>query len=293
MRKLFALMIVALAAVFAAPSSAIVNGTVDTQHTYVGLITFYDASGVYEHRCTGTLISPTVVLTAGHCTYGMASAQVWFETGPIPAGAYPLDPVESRPPCTGFTGFPCTGGLEGTPNPYPGFAFPGIVPPEDAAFPNTGDVGVVVLSEPVDSATYGVLAPAGSLDALATKRGTQTVTFTIVGYGLQQEVGHKELAERTRYVATTQLVSLRSALTAGFNLHMTANGGNGRGATCFGDSGGPIFYDATNVIVAVTSFGHKFCVGSDYAFRIDQQKVLDWIVAFDPSHITVARTLTG
>jgi hypothetical protein len=255
-------MIVALAAIFATPSSAIVNGTVDTQHTNVGLITLYDASGVYEHRCTGTLISPTVVLTAGHCTYGVASAQVWFETGPIPAGDYPLDPVESRPPCTGFTGYPCTGGVEGTPHAYPGFAFPGIVPP-------------------------------GSLDALATKRGTQPVTFTIVGYGLQQEVAHKELAERTRYVATTQLVSLRSALTAGFNLHMTANGGNGRGATCFGDSGGPIFYDATNVIVAVTSFGHKFCVGSDYAFRVDQQKVLDWIVAFDPSQITVARTLTG
>ena len=38
-----------------------------------------------------------------------------------------------------------------------------------------------------------------------------------------------------------RLTNLRSALTDGFNLQTNGNG-NGRGGTCSGDSGGPVFY---------------------------------------------------
>jgi len=56
-------------AVSIAPAAAITkNFQQDFEHTFVGLIAFYNADGVFQHRCTGELLAPTVVLTAGHCT---------------------------------------------------------------------------------------------------------------------------------------------------------------------------------------------------------------------------------
>jgi secreted trypsin-like serine protease len=84
---------------------------------------------------------------------------------------------------------------------------------------------------------------------------------------------------RERLQATSNLVNLNSALTAGFNLQSTANRGGGRGGTCSGDSGGPVFYPFdSNVIVAVTSFGlNPWCRGVDFSYRTDTQEVIDWI----------------
>jgi hypothetical protein len=77
-----------------------------------------------------------------------------------------------------------------------------------------------------------------------------------VGYGLQR-VKPQQQADLVRYRGVVELVNLRSALTDGYNLHYTNNPGEGRGGpggTCFGDSGGPVLYDNTNIVVAVNSF---------------------------------------
>jgi hypothetical protein len=290
MRKTLALAVLALAAtvaVFASSANAITGpNAVLSDRDNVVLVTFYDEEGVYLWRCSGTLIAPTIVLTAGHCTYGAAEAKVWADQGPyvetaVDQGGYPLSPVEDRPPCTGYVGWPCTGeDSTGEPLTYPGFAFPGIVPDEDAAFPNTGDVGLVILDTAITPESgFASLAEAGALDVFATQRGRQATTFTVVGYGLQKTLPTGDVAERIRLEATAQLVNLRSSLTAGFNLQTSANPGGGRGGTCFGDSGGPIFYGDSNVIVAVTSFGlSPNCTGVDYAFRTDQAAVLAWVL---------------
>jgi hypothetical protein len=153
-----------------------------------------------------------------------------------------------------------------------------------ASFPNTKDVGLVILDQPITVSEYGVLATAGSLDALATRRGQQDRTFTASGYGLTKSNPVKVTSFRERLMAQAQLTNLRSALTDGFNLQTNGNG-NGRGGTCSGDSGGPVFYGdySSNLIVAVTSFGlNAYCRGVDFAYRTDQTDVITWILETVP-----------
>src|SRR4029078_10608597 len=63
---------------FAAPAQAIKNGVPDAgAHPYVGELLFYSPTEVDSRftdpgawfTCSGTLVSPTIVVTAGHCTF--------------------------------------------------------------------------------------------------------------------------------------------------------------------------------------------------------------------------------
>jgi secreted trypsin-like serine protease len=242
--RFLAVVVAVLVAVgLAAPVDAVRNGQPDNgAHPYVGLVVFYNAGGTPTHRCSGTMISSTALLTAGHCTFGAASAQVWFNEH-----------------VTADTGYPLAGGFTGTPNTH---TYNGSL-----TLPDTGDLGVVVLNSApgVGSAS---IAGVGSLDSLATQRGQQNVNFDVVGYGLQ-EVKPQEMAERSRLRANVRLINLRSALTDGFNIHHTGAPGTG-GGTCFGDSGGPVFSPGTSTIVGVTSFVfNQNCAGGGAAYRVD------------------------
>ena len=164
------------------------------------------------------MLSSTVVLTAGHCTFGADSATLWAEEGPIEDGNYPFDPEDSRPPCTGYMGYPCTGyDVTGTPSSYPCYN-------DYADFPNTCDVGIVVLDEPLERDTYGQLPEPFFLDPLATRRGHQDITFTLVGYGLQS-VKPVESDLRQRFMTTAKLVTTRSNWTNGVSVQLEPESG--------------------------------------------------------------------
>ena len=51
------------------PSAQAITGNFepDFEHEYVGLVVFYDANGDFLWRCSGSLLTDTVFLTAGHC----------------------------------------------------------------------------------------------------------------------------------------------------------------------------------------------------------------------------------
>ena len=69
--------------------NAIQWGELDGEdHPYVGLMVA-DVDGEPAWRCSGTLISPTVFLTAGHCVHGADAARVWFDTDLTDNAEYP------------------------------------------------------------------------------------------------------------------------------------------------------------------------------------------------------------
>ncbi len=282
MRRTLTLLVIVLGlfATTASPAQAITGDYVtDNEHPFVGLVVFYDAAGKFIGRCSGSLLTPTVFLTAGHCTDGATTARVYFQQD---AGAN-YDSKTMRDPVSGYPDT-CAPGTLGTlcatsdeVVTYPGYYA--------GTFPNTGDVGLVILDQPIYLNEYGVLAGAGSLDRLATRRGRQSVMFTSSGYGLTRVNPVFLESYRSRLMATSRLTNLRSALTGGFNIQLNGNG-KGSGGTCFGDSGGPVFYGGydSNLIVAVTSFGlNGNCAGVDFAFRTDQAAVIAWILAKVPA----------
>lgn len=280
MRKLLvacSTVLVALA-VLVAPVAAITGNWVeDFEHPFVGLVVFYDETGAFSHRCSGSLLSPTVFLTAGHCTDGATSARVYFQqdAGANYNPATGMDPVSGYPEtcAAGTLGVTCA-----TSDELYNYGFDNF-----AGFPNTRDAGLVILDQAISRSEYGVLAPVGTLDSLATRRGRNETLFTVSGYGLsrsnQPQSGIPNVSFRERLMATSTLVNLNSSLNDGFNLQTQGNG-NGRGGTCSGDSGGPVFLGdvESNVIVAVTSFGlNAICRGTDFAYRVDTAAVQAWI----------------
>ena len=272
-------LVLASVGLMAGPAAAITgNSTSDFDHEYVGLIAFYDADGAFVHRCSGTLLSPTVFLTAGHCidisdagdgSLIGDSARIWFEQD---AGAH-YDPVTEHDPVTGY---PDTGGI--TASTFYGFGYAGLSLGKNSTIPNTRDVGLVILDAPVQTAypdidTYAQLAPVGTLDSYGTG---PSALVDQSGYRVSYDRGHDKFVEsfRSRLQVTTWITSLSTGPAGGYSVQIAAP----RGGTCFGDSGGPTLLHDTDVQVAVTSWGFSpTCTGHSYEFRVDTADVQEWM----------------
>ena len=253
------------------------NFTDDFVHDNVGLLVFYTPNtppgeDPFSHRCSGTLISPTVMVTAGHCTDGVDSGRVYFQQSAAPNydpnafGGRGGDPT---------TGYPYENGI--TFSRADDYGFDNF-----ADYPETRDVGVVILDRPVTPANgFGILPQVGAIDAYAA-RPKKDARFTVSGYGIS-DVKPVVVSFRERFMAESYLVNNEAPVTE-FNLKTTANASQGKGGTCSGDSGGPVFFKGTNVIAAVTSFGmNAICTGHDFSYRLDRAPVLAWIN--DPNRV--------
>ena len=236
MRRRLLLAAVLLLAVLlpAYPASAITNGTVDGgAHPNVGGLVsatqYSDGTWLY---CSGTLISPTVVLTAAHCGEEGERVGVTFDPDyqagdKVYYGTFHADPA------------------------YPG-------PTSDAH-----DIAVVVFDRPIKDITPARLPRADSLSGLSS-----TQQFTSVGYGAYEVTnspgGHQYLYDDVRMVATGTLNAINKTW-----LRISMNPSTGNGGTCYGDSGGPNFLGTTQVVAAITITGDAVCRSTNVDYRLD------------------------
>lgn len=289
-----------------APASAITNGEPDgNAHPQVGQLLFYvpdfpdprfDDPGAW-FNCSGTLLSPTVLLTAGHCTFGVGQDGV---STPWPGGtvlegndiwvSFSEHPDYTiLPPSTNYVPDgnqeryeDWRDALNGSSDWIRGSAYPH---PEyvDAAF-FLFDAGIVVLDQPVGGIAYGALPTLGHLDQYKKQKGQSQ--FTAVGYGLEFIRPIGAVGGDSRNNADQMLVNLTGVFGLGEGIAAVFSNNNGmahQGGTCYGDSGGPIFEGDSLTIVAVTSFGvTPWCTGNGGGYRIDQADDLAWIGTFLP-----------
>jgi len=261
------------------PVAAITNGQPDgNHHPYVGLAVFDDAPGHPAWRCSASLISPNVVLTAGHCTDGAVAARVWFnEDVTYDKVPYPLYPY----------GGPGSGATEGTPYTNPKYRSPENPYGGGNGLPafSYRDTGVIVLNEPVYMDKYAQLPTAGLVDTLKNK-----TSIDFVGYGVSEQImtypgqppRSRWTGPRVRLYAPSELVSGQFVHSAEY-MRLALNPGGGSGGTCFGDSGGPDLLGGTNTVLAVNSYVTNVnCSGVGYSARVDIPEVLKWLNSFLP-----------
>jgi Trypsin len=274
-RAVFTAMVLAilgLLAVMAPSASAITGGEPDgNRHPNVGLILFYTEEGRF--RCSATLISPTVLITAAHCTADtVGSTLVTFDSviAEQPPSPFPV----AADPASGYTDEEITaaGYLSGDALAHPDYS-------NFTDLANWNDVGVIVLDEPVTGITPATLAPENYLDQFAEPLLNSTI-FELVGYGTEvrkPESGPQKPQPMTYPLIRRYTTSPGQKLTPQIlQLNGNPNDVRGGGGTCFGDSGGPVFLNG--YLVAVTSYTYtNNCRYLGGYQRVDIPVVQDWL----------------
>ena len=298
MKKLRLSIVLASVAIMLAavsPAGAITYGEPDAgEHPYVGFMIFYDPAAAGWFSCSGTLLDADTFLTAGHCTFGIGTnfadagtsggTDVWvtFDDSEVLAG-WPLRSEIGTvyPTVEAFNAarrawLESHGFIQGTAFPHPEYD-------NFSGFPTNFDVGVVELNTAAPVTTFGELADLGTVEALAgVAKSRNDALVETVGYGIQS-VQPNPMDIETRYKSTSRIVGVHGNISEGGNVHTLNNPSaiGGRGGSCFGDSGGPLFVNNTNQVLAVVSFGFSpTCHGADYSWRVDTQDSYDFILPF-------------
>jgi len=296
--RIFSKAVVVAASIFALllganGAMAITNGQPDGgHHPYVALMVALDKDGVPLWRCSGSQLTPTVYLTAGHCTTAPAAhVEVWYSDAAVLTDPDYTAAVQASPTgivsCNSsalFDGYPCKGDAGGTPHPNPSFCNP--CGPGSNNFARH-DVGVVKLTSSVSLSRYAELPAAGVVDTLANKS-----PIDFVGYGVQFQLQipgsalpqpppfYRWAGPRARMFAPAEFVSGNFSNSGQF-LRVSFNPGNGKGGSCFGDSGGPNLRGGTDTVLGVNSFVNNVnCSGVGYAQRVDLPDILTWVRSF-------------
>jgi len=267
---------------FAAPANAITWGEPDGDgHPNVVTLLFVQ-NGEGFFSCTGTLLTPYVVLTAGHCTAAAGNPNdVTFVRNDADIDAAIVNEL------FGIYGGNVNAWLANTWT--QGQAVPHPEYDDYAAFPDTFDIGIILLQQPIYVADYGTLPSLRQFDYLLTARGPIAKRkAAIVGYGLQGRIPAFAGNDWVRYKGESSVANLEHGAVLGAqNFQFTNNPGlgSGSGGTCSGDSGGPAFWIdpasgvETNIVMAVNSYGiAPLCNGTDYQFRTDIEAAQDFVV---------------
>jgi secreted trypsin-like serine protease len=218
---------------------------------------------------TGILISPTIVVTAGHCVIGGAAVSVCFDQHPTV--------TITQTGMTYSTSEPIYDGIAQVYPPYVASIIAGAKPSQAL---QASDVAIIQLDEPVkEVAVYPNLPTAGLADTL--KAGT---SLQVIGYGVQEQIQPKNTWVGS-FSRNNAAVNLLSGSFQGSDKYIkcSANQAQGKGGIAYGDSGGPTIYtgNGQSILLAVNAYvNNGNCAGVTYHTRIDNPMVLSWISGY-------------
>jgi hypothetical protein len=228
----------------------IVNGT-PTGNSYgsVGALMFdYYGDGLTgdDEICTGSLISPTVFLTAAHCvadaSFTPPGSQFYVSFAPdlYAKGAKTIKAV--------------------------GYAYDPLYGHDQA---NLHDLAVIILPA---NATKGMtpyrLPTRGELDELSAKGALASAIFINVGYGTSaSRTGIPSFGyDGKRSMSESEFMGLQP-YWLGLLMNTSATG---LGGDCYGDSGGPKFLQTNpGVVYATVTTGDYNCRATTWDYRTD------------------------
>lgn len=251
------LLLIVLLVITIIPASAITWGELDTEHDNVGaMVVDWPDYGPWQ-LCSGTLVHSQVFVTASHCTYDLADygiETIWVNFDPYALNEDSLLVVSEV-----------------------------ITHPEyGAQGSDPHDIALLILAEPVTDIVPAQLPDPNFLDTLKAEGRLRTKSegapFTMVGYGGILQWPPPEISyDDMRRVSYSEYKSLEPVW-----LHMSQNIKQDNSGTCFGDSGGPAFWeepDGSEILVGVTSWGDAQCVATSFNYRVDIPASLDFIYA--------------
>lgn len=230
-----------------APARAIINGSPDGGgHPQVGAMidsrSFPDGTWSY---CSGTLISPTVFLTAAHCgepsqTRAKVSFASRYHHGDTAyVGRYVADTKYRKAS-------------------------------------DLHDIAVVIFDSSVPGVRPARLPAAGALDQLRADGDLRAEGFTTVGFGARAGKRSGKFAyDDTRYQANISY----HGLTRNW-LQLTPRLDEGDGSTCYGDSGGPNFLggpDSDLLVATSISSDDSACKATNVDYRLDTPAARDFL----------------
>ena len=256
-------LVVALLLLRTSLTHAIINGTLDGNlHPNVGVVIFAVDGELLISPCSGNLIAPTVFVGAAHCLEFIESfgaTQVWVSFA---------SHVDADVNFIVVSNLDMSTLIPGTLHPNPAF---------DPHAPDANDVAVITFETPVEGIIPAELPTLGLLDELGQQNGLKDQVFTVVGYGVNQRIvggGPKTyLRDLSRRFATSGLNSLTPAL-----LRLSTNRTKGFGEPHAADSGGGIFLDQSNTLVAIV--GLRGTPGYYQGYRLDTASARAFLSSF-------------